>query len=239
MTHDQIIKGELYRMTHRVLALDTANEGLAAAVGDPSGTLIAAVALFPVRNQAERLPGEVAGLLRHAGLEVADLTGLAVTVGPGGFSGVRVAAAYAHGIACALNIPAFGVSVHRVLAAGVKCSNGVAPGVHTAVVQHAGRGAIYAQVFTAEGREGSELSETSLPEFAATLPDGPLSLTGNAAEDLAALLPGRDLRLSYDRRVDAEALLRLYPSLDAENHPLRPLYVRAPDAKLPNRARPL
>lgn len=220
-----------------VLAIDTANEGLALAVGDPAGTVAVATALYPVRNQAERLPSEVALLLRQAGMCWNDVTGLAVTLGPGGFSGVRVAAAYAQGAACARGIPVYGTSVHRVLAAGVRYHYNVAPAERVLVVQHAGRGGVYAQLFKvdadvhADAQALGALTETSLSALAQTYADaGVLGLMGNAASDLAALLTGCDVRVSYERRVDAEALLRLYPRLQSENEALVPLYVRAPDA---------
>ena len=62
------------------------------------------------RGQDARLPGLVAELLAEAGMAFGDLTRLAVIVGPGSFTGVRVGVAYARGLALVRDLPVVGVT---------------------------------------------------------------------------------------------------------------------------------
>ncbi|WMS43385.1 tRNA (adenosine(37)-N6)-threonylcarbamoyltransferase complex dimerization subunit type 1 TsaB [Acuticoccus sp. MNP-M23] len=101
-------------MTGPVLALDTALERCQAAVlvdGVVRGTSSA-----DARGDAEAIAAHSAAALAQAGLKAGDLARIAVTVGPGSFTGVRVGIAYAKGLAFACSIPAVGVSTLEVLA---------------------------------------------------------------------------------------------------------------------------
>mgnify|MGYP001254100117 FL=1 len=68
------------------------------------------------RGQAERLPSMLEELLAEGGASWADLDALAVGVGPGNFTGLRIAVASARGLALALGIPAIGVDRFEALA---------------------------------------------------------------------------------------------------------------------------
>ena len=98
-----------------LLALDTADRcaGVAVAVdGEVRAVCLSAV---PFRH-AERLFALIDAALGAAGLEREALSGIAVTRGPGSFTGLRVGLATAKGLACALGVPAVGVSTLRALA---------------------------------------------------------------------------------------------------------------------------
>src|SRR6266567_1894140 len=95
----------------RVLAIDTALEACAAAVLDAaSGKFLASETLAMSRGHAEALMPLIARVMDAAGLEFAELDRIAVTVGPGSFTGLRVGISAARGIALAAGKPAIGLS---------------------------------------------------------------------------------------------------------------------------------
>jgi len=203
-----------------ILAIDTCLSACSAAVTD--GSRVLAARSEPMeRGHQERLAPLVAEVM--AGLAFPSLERVGVTVGPGSFTGLRVGLAFAKGLALALGRPAVGVGTLQALAADE-------PGLAAAVVD-ARREQVYLQAF----RDGSALSE---PE-ALTAPDAAARLAGfgegwrlvgSGAELLAARLP--DVVLVARTAPDPVAVARLAAVSAAE---ARPLYLRAPDAKLPAR----
>src|SRR5205085_6436230 len=69
-------------------------------------------------SRAQTLLEDIDALLRQAGAHPADIDRLAVGLGPGSFTGIRIGLAAARGIALSLNLPAAGVSTLAALAAG-------------------------------------------------------------------------------------------------------------------------
>ncbi len=101
-----------------ILAFDTSAAHCAAAVLS-GGRIVAAAREEMAKGQAERLFPLLAELLAKAGADWRDLTALAVGIGPGNFTGVRIAVSAARGLALSLNIPAHGVSGFEALAYGL------------------------------------------------------------------------------------------------------------------------
>src|SRR5664279_512975 len=98
-----------------VLAFDCAVSGLAIAiVGD--GTRLAGIA-EEGRDQAARLLPAISAALDEAGVGRRELSLIAVTIGPGSFTGVRVGLAAARGLAVGLGVPLAGLATTRVLLA--------------------------------------------------------------------------------------------------------------------------
>lgn len=93
-------------------------------------------------GQAERLPGLVRDLLDQAQTGYADITRLAVGVGPGNFTGIRIAVAFVRGLALGLRVPSTGVTTFEAVA-----TNAGATPLPYWVVMHAPRGESYAQRF--------------------------------------------------------------------------------------------
>ncbi|MGQ0611285.1 MAG: tRNA (adenosine(37)-N6)-threonylcarbamoyltransferase complex dimerization subunit type 1 TsaB [Paracoccaceae bacterium] len=93
-------------------------------------------------GQAERLPGLVQDLLREAQTDYADITLLAVGVGPGNFTGIRIAVAFVRGLALGLKVPATGVTSFEAVAMNA----GSRPLPYWVTMQ-APRGESYAQRF--------------------------------------------------------------------------------------------
>ncbi len=128
-------------MTGPVLALDTALERCQAAV--IVGGVVRGASSADARGDAEAIAAHAAAALEAAGLGAGDLARIAVTVGPGSFTGVRVGIAYAKGLAFARSIPAVGVSTLEVLARQA--------GFPALSVIDARHGAVFAALYLAEG----------------------------------------------------------------------------------------
>src|ERR1700730_12110435 len=95
----------------RILAIDTALEACSAAVFDTDGgRMLASESLTMARGHAEALMTLVARVMDKAEVEFSELDRIAVTVGPGSFTGLRVGISAARGIALVSGKPAVGLS---------------------------------------------------------------------------------------------------------------------------------
>ena len=216
-------------MPMRILALDAALARCSAAVVVDDA--VAASQLAPVgegaagRGQAALLPGLAEAVLTEAGLTAAELDLVAVTVGPGSFTGIRAGLALAHGIALAANIPVIGVTIGEALAEALPRLGGRM--LWSAIDSRRGR------VFL-ERNDGIEaFALDDLPH-----PGRAVAIAGNAAVAVAARLAARggdvmlsDARLPQIRHVALAAAKRWRGELPARA-PL-PVYVDPPEAKLP------
>ena len=124
-----------------VLAIDTALDHAQAAVVEAGAVRGASIA--EARGDAEAVVRHARAALAAAGAGFADIGRIAVTVGPGSFTGVRVGIAYAKGLALALGVPAVGVSTLEVLARQAGC-----PALGVVDARH---GAVYAGLHLAKG----------------------------------------------------------------------------------------
>lgn len=209
----------------RILAIDTTLDACSVAVTDGGAVLASRSEPMP-RGHQERLAPLVAEAMRSAGLGFADLDRIAVTTGPGSFTGLRVGLAFAKGLALALGVPCVGVGTLAALAASVP-----AQGARAAVVD-ARRGQIYIQIFPADQPAGEPMVLDA--EAAAERLRGAgrgVTLIGSAAGQLRVGLSG--VRVSPVLWPDPVAVARL---AGAGSDPIarpRPLYLRAPDARLP------
>src|SRR5215203_6725909 len=95
-----------------ILAFDTATDRATSALVDDGEVLGERV------SRASTLLADVDALVRQAGAHPRDIGGLAVGIGPGSFTGIRIGLAAARGLALALDVPAAGVSTLDALAAG-------------------------------------------------------------------------------------------------------------------------
>src|SRR5688572_22322033 len=98
-----------------ILSLDTTTRtGSAALLRD--GTIVCEQGGDPLRDQAERLPADLAASLERAGLALGDVDAFAVATGPGSFTGLRIGIATMQGLAFAAGKPLIGVSTFDALA---------------------------------------------------------------------------------------------------------------------------
>lgn len=222
-----------------VLALDAAGAACSAALwreGELSGHRFAEMA----RGHAEALMGMVEAALGAHRLDTVDA--IAVTTGPGAYTGLRIAIAAARGLALAAGLPCVGISSTEVIAAGARESGVEGP---LAVVLETKRDDFYLEL--SSGGDGPQA--VSGPEALAKIfalaegsPEGTVTLAGDAAARLldgAADGGGPRLRLCPVTLADAAVAARLvarriaaHPAVLTADPP-RPLYLRPPDATAP------
>ncbi|MCW5752706.1 MAG: tRNA (adenosine(37)-N6)-threonylcarbamoyltransferase complex dimerization subunit type 1 TsaB [Alphaproteobacteria bacterium] len=220
----------------KLLAMDSALDGCSVAVLD-GPRLLAHRRREEARGQAEALMPLVQAAMTEAGLGFTALDALAVTIGPGTFTGIRIALAAARGMAVALRLPLAGVSTLEALAAGIPQELAEA-NLRVAAID-ARRGEVYVQGFDAGLRPLDAAALLPLDAAASRLPAGPVLLAGSGAPRLLALLGSGRARLAPgDGRIDARqvACRALARPLPPAGTAPEPLYLRAPDAKLPGTA---
>lgn len=218
-----------------VLAFDTAQGALSAAVHDGEGVLASAFELR-TRGHAEELLRAIETVLAEAALGFSDLDALAVTIGPGTFTGLRVGLAAARGLALALGLPLVGITTLEAIAADVVANEG-----ETVVAAFdAKRGEVYLQAFDAEGAPLMEPALVAVADAGTHLPHRRLLLVGTGAALLEEALHGFECRRAdAPAQPRAETVARLAlkrietEGADAFRVAPAPLYIRAPDAKLP------
>ena len=175
-----------------VLALDTAlaSGGVALASG---GQVLARTRLEPGQSFSSRLLRAVADLLAQAEMDPGGLSGLAVSLGPGFFTGLRVGLATAQGMAFGLGIPAVGISSLRLLASA-------APAEAETVwaVADARRGLVYAAAFRRQGQNLTRLEEDMAisSELLAERIQAPALLLGSGARLYAEALQAPGILLA-------------------------------------------
>lgn len=208
----------------RILALDTCLPACSVAVLDRKGVLASASESM-MKGHQERLATMVREVMQAAGLGFSDLDRIGVTVGPGSFTGLRVGVAFAKGLSAALGVPCVGVGTLEALAGG-------ADGLVAAVVD-AKRGQVYLQVFE-DGRPLMAPDALELGTAAARLVElcagRPVTLIGSGAPLLAPALPGATVKTAV--APDPADIARAAAKVRSPTPP-KPLYLRAPDAKLP------
>ncbi|MEV2274318.1 tRNA (adenosine(37)-N6)-threonylcarbamoyltransferase complex dimerization subunit type 1 TsaB [Nocardiopsis sp. NPDC049922] len=103
-----------------LLAFDTATPAVTAAIGETSAdgafTLRASASSVDARRHGELLSPTVRRLTEEAGVALGDLDGVAVGIGPGPYTGLRVGLATGHALADALDVPCHGVTTLDALA---------------------------------------------------------------------------------------------------------------------------
>lgn len=203
----------------RVLAIDTCLSACSVAVLD--GERTAAWASEPMeRGHQERLAPLAREVMARSGLAFTDLDRIAVTLGPGSFTGLRVGLAFAKGLGLALERPVIGLSCLEVLAAPFAA----APG-RTLALLPAREGAACHQQFEA-GRPLGPPAAGLLAGLEGL--DGVTRIVG-AVELADGLMPGAERMPAL--LPDAAIAARL--AVDRTPGDLAPLYMRPPDAKLP------
>lgn len=220
-----------------ILALDTCFDAVSVAVRWRSGRGEWMVReAYEARNEtsAERLMPMIVEVMDGAGLDFSSLDRVAVTVGPGTFTGVRVGIAAARGLALATGKAAVGVTSLAAMARrAVRLLDRGHESRPLLVAVDARRGAIYGQMFAAGGSEvGPPLLLTADEAAQMIGPDAAIAVGSGAkavAEAVAAhggsveaLLPD----LQPHARAVAELAVDLTPA-----SPLKPLYLRPPDVK--------
>jgi tRNA threonylcarbamoyladenosine biosynthesis protein TsaB len=206
-----------------VLGLDTCLSSCSVAVLDGE-RVVASAREVMARGHQERLAPMARDVMAEAGIAFDRLDRIAVTVGPGSFTGLRVGIAFAKGLAFALGKPTVGIGTLEALAAE-------APGLVFPAID-ARRGQLYLQAFE-DGRAlmvpDALTAEVAAARLAELSQGRPFTLVGSGAALLADFAPSATVIAAEG--ADARNVARL--AAGRAPGPLKPLYLRAPDAKLP------
>jgi len=222
----------------RVLAIDTALAACSAAVldTDHGGGVLASDSLSMTRGHAEALMPLIYHVMQRSELAFPDVDRVAVTTGPGSFTGLRVGISAARGIALAADKPAVGVSTLTAYAAPLLAEDDTTPVIAAIDARH---DHVYLQVFGAGGRVLIAPRLAPLSDAARAASDTPSRIVGSAAQSVADRLPrGSALPLLVDVREAPDIIwvARMGAVLPEGQSPPRPQYLRAPDAQPQNAA---
>ena len=221
-----------------LLALESATSACSAAVCDDAGWTLGHRRGDPAPDQADRLIELIDVMLREAGLGYGAIDVIAVNRGPGSFTGIRAGVVAARGLALAAARPVIAVNTLEVLAAQL----GPQPVGTIVAALDARRGQIYVQIFAHDLAPLSEPRAAAPADIALAGLARPLHLVGSGAPLLRAALPDQPV-LHEDVEPDALGVARRAIARMAAGerpgpgHAVQPLYLRAPDARLPERSR--
>ncbi len=192
--------------------------------------MIAQDTLAPGRGHAEILTGQIADLLASCGLKPADIHRIAVTKGPGSFTGQRVGLAAARVLAATLQIDAIGVDVLDALLLEARSQD---PDARCCcAINDARRGSAYVKAVDNNGTvllEDSLIATVSLGETLATLPV-PLCLIGSGTALVETAGPA-NWQVIDTALPGIASIAELGHTLDTDANPAEPLYLRGADAK--------
>jgi tRNA threonylcarbamoyladenosine biosynthesis protein TsaB len=220
-----------------VLAIDTALEACAAAVLDTARGVIANETVPMARGHAETVMPLVARIMDQANIEFQGLDRIAVTTGPGSFTGLRVGISAARGLALASGKPAIGLSTLAGFAAPHIAEHDESPVVAVVDARH---DHVYLQVFGPGGRTLVPPRIAPLREAVRAALTGPARLVGSAADLIAAQWPSLEpppALIDQRSSPDIGWIARLGAAAADGYGPPRPLYLRAPDAQPQDAAR--
>jgi tRNA threonylcarbamoyladenosine biosynthesis protein TsaB len=217
------------RKNTTILAIDTATGPCSVALWDGKRISAYLENTKPVMQSASLMP-MVEEALKQSGMGYEDVSAVAATVGPGSFTGIRVGLAAAQGIAFAAGIKSMGFTTLEVLAFAARKHAG-----NILAILNAGKGEWYYQHYAS----GKPLEDAQLGplEQALAIAGANAVIAGNVilneregsgARSFAAL---RMTDVTFPR---ADALAELAATSSAAQ-PLRPFYIRPPDAKLPEK----
>lgn len=215
----------------KLLAVDTALGACSCAVVDDARILAHRFEIMD-RGHAERLAPMVDETICEAGLAFADLERLAVTTGPGTFTGQRVGLAFARGLRVALKRPLTGITTLEAMATAAIAETGAA---FAAALHDAKRNEVYFELLHDDRTlipAAIAPFEEALAMISAAARNAKLAFAGTAAEAAATAYKGEAL-LTQIRQPDALWVARIALTRPAATQAPNPLYLRPPDAKLP------
>ena len=216
----------------RLLAIDAALPAVSACVLDHDGAAPLAEETIPMeRGHAEALPLLLERVVGRVDGGFPSIDRVAVTVGPGSFTGIRIGLAAGQAVALALGCEIVGVSTLAALAAPliIEPLDGVA-----AAAIDARHGQVYVAAYGPDGRALLAPRRAGAHEALRALGDGPLLLAGSGAPLLAreARASGVPARIVSEAAApDIAFVARLGLAASPAAAPARPLYLKAPDAK--------
>lgn len=209
----------------KILSLDTAMAACSAAIIDTDAPLPLAAAYVPMeRGHAEALPPMIAAVLKSSGIGLSEIERLAVTTGPGTFTGLRIGLSFARGLGLSRSLPVAGIDSLTAIAANEASKGAIL------VASDARNGEVYAALFDAEHRPIRTPHVATASSAAANAPSGARVL-GTAAQAVIEASGRHDLVRSHAGDLPVAAhFARIAAAVSPRGMPA-PLYLRAPDAK--------
>ena len=183
------------------------------------------------RGHAEALMPLIARVVEQSGIAFAALDRIAVTTGPGSFTGLRVGLSAARGIALAANKPVVGLTTLSAYAAPLVSQNGEHPVISVIDARH---DHVYLQVVSGNGSSLIRPRVASIEEALGAARFGAPHLVGNAAKILADRWPAQappPFKVDAQPAPDIAWVAWLGAAVSPNTAPARPFYLRAPDAK--------
>jgi tRNA threonylcarbamoyladenosine biosynthesis protein TsaB len=226
------LQAQKVRQRIMILAFDTTVAAVSVALWR-DGAILAHRQEVMDQGQAEALMPLVETIMKEAHAAYGELSRIAVTVGPGSFTGVRVGLAAARGLGLAAGKSVIGVLTTEVLAAAVTAEErgGACTGILAAIDTK--RGDLYVQLFDSHGRAAGLPCVVAPTDLAAWAGANPLVVVGDAAA-IAVSAIGASARLSVAPALpDMGVLAKLAAGRAPQDGGPMPVYVRAPDAVVP------
>jgi tRNA threonylcarbamoyladenosine biosynthesis protein TsaB len=215
-----------------VLALDTALDNCAAAVLDTDAKVELAQESQPMkRGHAEALMPLIAGVMTKARIAYLDLDRVAVTTGPGSFTGLRVGISAARGIALAADKPVVGLTTLSAYMAPMVAQTSPLPIIVAIDARH---DHVYFQAVAGTGVTLVRPGVVPIEETFRAARFGAVRIVGNAAQKLADRWPPQMQKPSLvddQPGPDVVWVAWVGAASDPAKSPAKPFYMRAPDAK--------
>ena len=163
----------------RILSIETSTSICSVAIHE-QGELLALAEIMEPGAHAEKLVSLVDAALKQANLRLVDLAAVAVSEGPGSYTGLRIGVSTAKGIAFALDIPLIGINTLQAMAA----SQSIAEGEYVVAVLDARRKEVYTQSFGDSLQQLSPIEAVVLEEgvFGSVLEKGKVYFVGDGVE---------------------------------------------------------
>ncbi|MCZ2328069.1 tRNA (adenosine(37)-N6)-threonylcarbamoyltransferase complex dimerization subunit type 1 TsaB [Bartonella sp. F02] len=214
-----------------ILTIDTASIYCTAALIH-NKSVIACISERMKKGHAEKLIGQITEVTEQANITLDQIDRIAVNIGPGSFTGIRVGVSTARALALALEIPAIGVSALEALAKQAALQN-ISSNITVAI--EAGRGMFYHQDFNKNLITLNAPGLKTLENIIENLPQK-TTLTGPATDLIALHLKNNTTNkiLEFNQIPYEAANIEIYAYLAAEKQSQmspRPLYLRNADAK--------
>ncbi len=217
----------------RILAIDTALPAVSACVLDHDAAQpIASETIAMERGHAEAIMPLIERVMAKVEGGFSTIDRVAVAVGPGSFTGIRIGLAAGQAIALACKAEVVGVSTLAALAAPLILD--AADSVVAAAID-ARHGKVFAAAFGPDGRALLTPRRAGAHEALRALGDGPLLLIGSGASMLAMEARARNMAVkivSEQASPDIEFVARLGLAAKPETAPAKPLYLKEPDVTI-------
>jgi len=171
----------------KILGIETATAVCAAAVS-VDGSVKAEAWLEQQFIHAEKLLSLVQKAMSDARLTLAEMDGIAVSIGPGSFTGLRIGLSAAKGMVYATGLPLLAVPTLGALARSAVMGGSVSPRSDILAIIDARRNDVYCQLFASDGRPLGEAKDRLLHDLVADIAGRRVTVTGDAVEKVAAYL---------------------------------------------------